>query len=330
MSINKNKMSRVTFYIDGTDLTNSTGVWQDENLTICAPEGYYSDSNEGGDIVRFLSHEGGLCVLGAREPCPSCLSPCGSEINPGTLQQGYYSLTFSTGSSLGATVIYFDPQSIPDGIRVTHDGTVYNAIASEDYGYLSSSNPGNFVLIGDSTDTGSCTGSGAGDLEGTYTLDEYVWSGTSFPPTGNTQTVTIDAADVDLSAGDPGFGAIVIPKISNATSQLPVTLEMIGVCGSTRFDVEARCPITLTGIPTSNVGATCGTATYPNTYYNVPKYSRRADNTAYGDPEVNEWFFQDENGETVVADGDYKVDDGATGKLLTVANGVITTVVTCP
>ena len=323
-------MSRVTFYIDGTDLTNSTGVWQDENLTICAPEGYYSDSNEGGDIVRFLSHEGGLCVLEAREPCPGCLSPCGSEITPGTLKQGYYSLTFSTGSSLGATVIYFDPQSIPDGIRVTHDGTVYNAIASEDYGYSSSSNPGNFVLIGDSTHTGSCTGSGAGDLEGTYTLDEYVWSGTSFSPTEGEKIVTIDAGDVDLSPDDPGFGAIVIPKISNATSQLPVTIEMIGVCGSTRFNVEARCPIALTGIPTSNAGADCSTATYPNTYYNVPKYSRRANNAAYGDPEENEWFFQDANGETVVADGVYKVDDGATGKLLTVANGVITTVSTCP
>jgi len=323
-------MSKVTFYIDGTNLANSTGVWQDENLTLCAPEGYYSDANTGGNTVRLLSHEEGLCVLGAVEPCPSCLPPCGSEINPGQLDQGYYSLTFSTGSSLGAAVVYFSPQSIPDGIRVTHDGTVYNAIASENYGYAASSNPGNFVLIGNTNNTGSCTGSGAGDLEGDYTLDEYVWSGTSFPPTEGEKIVTIDAGDVNLSPSNPGFGAIVIPKISNATSQLPVTIEMIGVCGDTFFNIEARCPIALTGIPTSNVGATCSTATYPNTYYNVPKYSRRADNTAYGDPEVYEWFFQDANGETVVADGDYKVDDGATGKLLTVANGVITTVVTCP
>ena len=323
-------MSQVTYYIDGTDLTNSTGVWTDENLTTCAPEGYYSDSNIGGSTVRYLSQSGGLCVLGALEPCPSCLLPCDSAISPGSLSEGYYSLTFSTGSSLGATVIYFDPQSIPDGIRVSHDATVYNEVASENYGYAASSNPGSYVLIGDSTDTGSCTGSGVGNLEGTYILNESIWSGTSFVATGNTQTVTIATGDIDLSPADPGFVAVVIPKISNATSQIPVTIEMIGVCGGTFFDIEARCPIALTGIPTSNSGATCGTATYPNTYYNVPKYSRRGTPAAYGDPEVNEWFFQDENGQNVVADGTYKVDDGATGKLVTVVSGVITTVTTCP
>lgn len=63
-------MAETTVYIDGTTLANSTGAWTDENLTTCAPEGFYSDANIGGDTVRFLTVVNGICTFTSSEPCP--------------------------------------------------------------------------------------------------------------------------------------------------------------------------------------------------------------------------------------------------------------------
>jgi len=54
------------YYLDGTTLANSTAVYDDENLTICAADGYYS--NDG--IVRQLLN----CVLLSSLTCTGSLS----------------------------------------------------------------------------------------------------------------------------------------------------------------------------------------------------------------------------------------------------------------
>tara|TARA_R110000803_G_scaffold56959_4_gene114689 strand:- start:16034 stop:16513 length:480 start_codon:yes stop_codon:yes gene_type:complete len=52
------------YFLDGTNLTNSTAVFTDEELVNCAPDGYYSD----GNISRRLVD----CTLWQAEDCPSC------------------------------------------------------------------------------------------------------------------------------------------------------------------------------------------------------------------------------------------------------------------
>ena len=75
-----------TFYLNGTTLENSTSIYTNAALTNCAPNGFYSDTNSG--IVRELSG----CILGPIQNCPECLTPCGSPIGTGSLNNGVYEL----------------------------------------------------------------------------------------------------------------------------------------------------------------------------------------------------------------------------------------------
>ena len=63
-------------YIDGTTLSNSTAVYTDAALTNCAPAAFYSD----GTISREQVFVGNNCQLLPPQPCPSCATPCGSQI----------------------------------------------------------------------------------------------------------------------------------------------------------------------------------------------------------------------------------------------------------
>lgn len=53
-----------SFYLNAPTLTSATAIFMDSNLTICAPDGYYSD----GTIVR----EQVSCALLPESVCPSC------------------------------------------------------------------------------------------------------------------------------------------------------------------------------------------------------------------------------------------------------------------
>lgn len=53
-----------TYYLNGNDLQSSTAVFLDAALTICAPDGYYSD----GTITRKQIS----CVLSTGSTCQSC------------------------------------------------------------------------------------------------------------------------------------------------------------------------------------------------------------------------------------------------------------------
>ena len=54
------------YYLDGTNLSNSTAVYDDEDLTVCSADGYYSN----GGIVRQLVN----CVLQSQQTCTGSLS----------------------------------------------------------------------------------------------------------------------------------------------------------------------------------------------------------------------------------------------------------------
>lgn len=58
-----------SYYLNGVDLQSSTAVFLDAALSICAPDGYYSD----GTIVRKQQS----CVLLSEQSCPNCCQePC--------------------------------------------------------------------------------------------------------------------------------------------------------------------------------------------------------------------------------------------------------------
>ena len=303
-------MPASTYYIDGNSLATATAVYTDAALTICAPDGYYSD----GLIVRQQIS----CVLQAVQTCPDCATGCGSPISASG-NQGVYLLTLDTGTDIGAIIVSFNPLSIPDGIRATYNSVVYNELSAINDGYHASTTPGNFTYVG-------VTANDCGISGTTYpSLVEKEYNGTSFVNTGNIQSVTVAAGDVSLSPTQPGSCVMVIPKTSASPSD--ILIEMVGPCSSTAFQISAACPVLLTGFTSSTTGPdkeiVCGYLT-TETYYNAPV------NGTSGVPGLYDWVFEDAYGQTTLSDGWYNISGNPNGDAMQVADGVVTLFNNCP
>lgn len=250
-----------TYYLNGPSLGSSTTIYSDSGLTVVAPDGFYSDG--------VTSREQVSGVLLPAVTCGSCGTPCGSSIS-GSGATGIYLLNLEAGSSssdIGAIIVRFDPYSVPDGIRATYNGVIYNAITSPVDGFHKSTNPADFTVIGSvSADCGL-----AGNTTNLPAIAEFLYDGTSFVATGNTQNITIYPGDVSLSSGiGPGNCMMVIPK-TTATPSL-INFEFIGPCSGTGWAIDVQCPVLLTGFSSSVMAATSGAACLLSetvTYYNA-------------------------------------------------------------
>ena len=297
------------YYINGTTLANSTSIFTDAELTICAADGHYSD---GSGVVRRQVD----CVLGAVQSCPSCLYGCGAGPITYNLSEGVFNLGIDLGTDpldLGAVLVKFTAASIPDGIRATYNGNIYNKLSSPVDGYHGGLDPSGFTYLGVDSPPSSCA-----PVAGvTYTdLPEYRYDGTLFAPTGNTQTITPSANELSFSASVPGTSVMVIPKTSADINSL--FIEIIGVCSSTAFTIEVDCPVLLTGFSASVVAGSLSAAcalSLVGEYFNAPVAG-----TA-GNPAITDWVFSDEYGSNVLAQGFYKIS--ATEYIEVDANGVV-------
>lgn len=302
-----------TFYLDAADLASATSVYLDNLLLNIAPDGFYGD----GTITREQSSG----ILLTAELCATCGTPCGTTIGAGG-GQGIYLINLDTGTlDTGAIVIRFDPQSVPDGFRATYDGVVYNKLSSPIDGVHQSTTYGNFTVVGN---TGSDCGM-AGNTTNFPSLTEYLFNGTAFVATGNTQSITVLPGDVSLGAS-PGFCVIVIPKPLGTPNS--VLLEMLGPCGGTAWDLVAVCPEALPTFPSSDrfTGPSIPCATpLPNTFY-FAKVHTAAD-TFVG---LYDYVFSDANGEFPLIDGFYLTSNVATpNQVIEVDNGVIIAITNC-
>ncbi len=72
-------------FLNGPTLSSATAVFIDDALTTCAPDGFYSD----GSVVR----EQVDCVLLPPVICPSCTTPCNTNIVGEGAEGTYYTLT---------------------------------------------------------------------------------------------------------------------------------------------------------------------------------------------------------------------------------------------
>lgn len=247
-----------SYYLNAPSLGSATAIFTDDALSICAPNGFYSN----GSIVR----EQVDCVLLPQQTCPACATPCGETINASG-GQGIYLLdleTGTTGGDIGAIIVRFDPYSVPDGIRATLGVNVYNKLTSSVDGLHQSSTSGNFTYVGD-------TGGDCGISGTTYpALTEFSYDGTTFVATGNTQSITVNAGDVSLGASAPGNCLMVIPKLTPSPSI--INFEVVGPCSGTAWQMSVACPELLTGFSSSvnAVSAVAACALYETvTYYNA-------------------------------------------------------------
>jgi hypothetical protein len=282
------------FYIDGTTLNNATAVYDDAALTICATAGFYSD----GITSREQVFNGSNCYLLPPQPCPTCATPCGTQIN-GNGAQGVYQLDMDVGgtaSDVGAIVIRFNPIGVPDGIMAVYDGVVYNTVSSPQFGLLESTVQGVPTYIGS---TGSDCGTAGG---GTYpNLPVFQYIGNQFVNTNQPTTIQIQAGQSQLTAGQPGDCVMVIPK-PNASPAI-INFTFIGPCNSTAWNFNVQCPTTLNQIistsPQSTSSAAC-TAELNSAIHHVP-----VTGVAQNLIQVNDYIFVDHAGATPATAGWY-------------------------
>jgi len=296
------------YYIDGNTLSNSTSIFTDADLTICAPDGFYSDGINSRQQVG--------CLLLSPQVCASCLAPCGDSA-PILGTTGVYLVDFNVGSSAGAIVLRFNPINIPSGVRVTFDGVIYNEFSSPIDGRHASLGANNFTYLGNTTFDCGISGT-------TYpALTEYEFTLGAFVATGGTQSITVDAGDVSLTtANPPGECVLVIPKLSSTPTLLEI--EIVGPCPGSDWNlVNISCPTELTGFIGTEVQATSVAAcAEPQilTYHNVPV------NGSPGVPGLYDWIFQDQYAYQIATTGWYGIP-GA--QKMYVDAGVVTSISPC-
>ena len=62
------------------------------------------------------------------QTCSSCLVPCDSNIALVGGSETIYSVSFDIGSLTGCVIVYFTVSNIPEGIRLSWGGNIYNEI----------------------------------------------------------------------------------------------------------------------------------------------------------------------------------------------------------
>jgi len=301
-------------YLNGTTLSNSTTVFNDAALTIVSADGFYADGSG-------ISREQVSGILGPIQNCPTCLTDCGLGPITQSSGEGVFLLDIDLGdtaSDVGAVIVKFTPANIPDGIRATYNGVVYNkfsldSILVAERGYKGSTVPNGYTYLG--YDNATCVPVAGTTYSG---LVEYRYNGTSFVSTGNTQDITPQAGELQFNGSvNPGTFYMVIPKVSQSIKEL--NIEISGVCTLTAFTVEVDCPVLLTSSLSSIVASTqvqaCAYVVINTPIYNVP-----VSGTA-GNPAVNDWVFSDAYGSNVLAQGFYKIN--ATEYIEVDANGVV-------
>ena len=248
--------------------------------------------------------------------------PCGGELEDGS-GNGYFEATVTSGSPTGAIVVYFYPQSVPDGIAYEFNSATYNDLTSNTYGYEAGTG-NNLNIVGRNNITG-CTEANL-IANSPYTLNTSVWNGSSFGLNGGTTTVV--TTNVNLNPAGGITYTLVIPKPSSTPST--GTLKIVGPCTGTGWDVKVLCPATLPSFTTNGVvgtfqGACC--AAQDKTYY----FARNATggnnftvdtNTL---PQVGNFVYSDSRGAGVLTDGYYRITSNTA---IYVVNGVVDSIST--
>lgn len=279
-----------TFFLNGPTLSAATSVFLDSGMTLCAPDGYYSD----GVVARQLFG----CVLLPAEVCPTCGEGCKDSIVDLTSYEGVYYTSFFAGNTVadtGAIIITIDVDSSVSGIRVLYDGTYYNALSSPTYGYLAGT-AGLFTYIG-----GNAFDCG---IEGTtYTLDEYIYIDPNYDPLGTTTNITVTSGEMQITAADPSTCVMVIPKTANVPDTLDITI--IGPCPSSKAFLSVSCPLNLPSFLGTVGVVEVVSEWFCNFPYNVTYYVApvNGDGITLG---LYDWVFSDINGANVLPDGFYR------------------------
>jgi hypothetical protein len=241
---------------------------------------------------------------------------CGGVLDAGN-GNGYFEATVTSGNPTGAIIVYFDPQSVPDGIAYVFDSTTYNNLTSNTFGFQAGIGT-NLNIVGNSSNDCSISANSP------YTLNTSIWNGTSFGLNGG--TTSVNTTNVNLNTQGGITYTLVIPK-PNSTPTTG-TLKIVGPCSGTGWDVKVLCPSTLPSFTTNNTestfqGACC--ATQDKTFYFVRNCTSNFTVDTNTVPQVGNFVFADDKGENSLLNGYYKITSNSA---LYVQNGVVSSIST--
>lgn len=297
------------FFLDAASLGAASSIYLDNSLTVCAPDGYYSD----GVITRQQVG----CVLLPEEICPECGLPCDSTLTSTESVSGVFKIDSNMGTSAGAILLWFNPQDVPEGIRVVFNSQTYNKFSSPAYGKLQSTNPYGYTYIGKTANNCGISGT-------TYpALDNYTYDGISFVNDGTTQSVTVAPGDVHLTTLNPGKCLMVIPKPT--TTAAVMNISVVGPCATSAYVLELECPQMLPSVMSSNATGSSEdacSAPRPNIYW----FASVSEVPAVG---LYDYMFLNSDGSTPLADGFYGIDNASGSDWIQVQDGIVVAIGTC-
>ncbi len=307
-----------TYCFDGLNFSQASSLYTDSALTVLAADGFYSQ----GGVVRHQLN-GVLLIAQACKTCVPPAEPCGVGVTIPSGQQGYYNVDFDAGetvSDTGAIIIYFNPQSVPDGIRVLYDSIYYNTVTNNTEGRIQSTSGVSdaFTILGSSGST--CVPSTPNTT--TYNYYNGFTGSTWNAGSPATQSITINSGD-DVRGGASQYNTLVIPKTS-ATPNI-VSIQVLGPCSGTAWNVQVSCPSALPSVLASAPQSTDACQSTQNTYV----YFAKNYNDTNTVPNVGNFVFTDENGATPL-NNTSTVQYYITGTIaFSVLNGVVVSSGTC-
>ena len=291
-----------SYYLNAENLSVATAVYTDINLTNLAVNGFYQAIVNGNSIVRNQLSG----VLGSVQFCASCVEDCRDVSLPPvsvTLTgNSFYDITYDLGNSVGVSAIRFSPD-IAGGIFVTYDG-----VTTSDSSSVSLTNftlnpatswfPGPYY--GDTSTAGTPT-------TGTALKSKYNWNyvDQDFDADG-VEPITIAAGDLtSLTNGNAGDYILYVSKPTTTLTALTVRI-ISPLAAAPDWAITVECPVRLSGFSVSNSQPTSsGICSEPFSFnlYNIPVGTA----SSPGIPNVDDWVFIDELGETRASQGYYRV-----------------------
>jgi len=279
-----------TYYIDGLSLETSTAVYTNSEMSLYAPDGYYSDGS--------ISRQQVSGTLLAVQQCVSCLTECGISFSSNPTPRVSL-INVNVLSNIGPIIIRFNPVLLASGILVEYDGNFYNKLSSPTYGLLAGSPSNKETYIGQAIT--SCTLPVVPD---SVILPIYKYLGGVFQDTGSNETISINPFQVATTATSPGECIMVIPKPNTSPSDLKI--KIVSTCSpNSNFELTVDCPTSLpsfnstTAYPSTSSSGFCTDPLDYTFYFASQTYSETLG--------LYDWVFSTPDAQNVLADGWYRI-----------------------
>lgn len=328
----------LTKYFNASNLNDATTIYDDELLTLVSVNGYYSD----GVTTRYQLDG----VLGGNKICPTCLSyPCTSGIDIPTDGIGRYNLKTTFGADIGAIkVLIKGVGTMPIGVQLLKDSIPIDNLfssTSSSYSLIGQINAPIANALSFFSSSNSTSGVCKDFNFSSISLPTYTYSGSNWVTDNVNTNINMTNRRSVVQNADLEDLLIYIPKTS--ATDIFLTTIAVSPCGGTSLtnQIEIGCPVLLPSVPMSTAEPTAGDAC-DNNVYDITLYVGYVSGATVGGDvriDINDFIFEDANGETKLADGFYGISGankvgGITNPsfpygFIKIENGIVIQVGTC-